>query len=122
MRSPRWGRRLVVAGALLFVLFAFDVTRPPPDQWSAQVLVGAIDFYRAHISPRVAASGVRCKFRPTCSAYGRAAVVHHGTLRGSLAATWRVLRCNPFQAPDTWDPLMVDGEPVPPDESAGTGS
>jgi putative membrane protein insertion efficiency factor len=37
-----------------------------------------------------------CRFYPSCSHYGYQAVYKYGVLKGSLMASWRVLRCNPF--------------------------
>ena len=37
-----------------------------------------------------------CRFTPTCSHYGYQAVAKHGLLKGSVLATWRILRCQPF--------------------------
>lgn len=37
-----------------------------------------------------------CRYVPTCSEYAMEAVDRYGTMRGSLLAVWRVLRCNPF--------------------------
>jgi putative membrane protein insertion efficiency factor len=37
-----------------------------------------------------------CRFYPSCSHYGYQAIYKYGALKGSLMATWRVLRCNPF--------------------------
>jgi uncharacterized protein len=41
------------------------------------------------------ASGA-CRFQPTCSEYAMIAVAHHGMVRGTVLAAWRLLRCNPF--------------------------
>lgn len=40
--------------------------------------------------------GPRCKYYPTCSAYAVDAVKQHGALRGTILASWRVVRCNPM--------------------------
>ena len=45
-----------------------------------------------------------CRFYPTCSHYGYQAIYKYGALKGSLLATWRVLRCNPFN-PGGYDPV-----------------
>ncbi len=37
-----------------------------------------------------------CRFHPSCSQYAIDSINRHGPLRGSLRATGRVLRCNPF--------------------------
>jgi putative membrane protein insertion efficiency factor len=39
-----------------------------------------------------------CRFYPSCSHYGYQAIYKYGALKGSLMATWRVLRCNPFNS------------------------
>jgi putative membrane protein insertion efficiency factor len=38
----------------------------------------------------------RCKYEPTCSAYGVQAIREFGILRGLVLASWRLLRCNPW--------------------------
>jgi len=37
-----------------------------------------------------------CRFYPSCSHYGYQAVYKYGAIKGGVMATWRVLRCNPF--------------------------
>ena len=36
-----------------------------------------------------------CRFVPTCSEYAKEAILTYGTLRGSLLALKRLLRCRP---------------------------
>ena len=60
---------------------------------------GAILLIRAFqlwISPQ---DGPTCRFRPTCSAYGKIAVQKYGAFLGSVLAGDRILRCNLFSAP-----------------------
>jgi uncharacterized protein len=45
-----------------------------------------------------------CRFYPSCSRYGYRAIYKYGALKGGLMATWRVLRCNPFN-PGGYDPV-----------------
>lgn len=45
-----------------------------------------------------------CRFYPSCSHYAFQAIYKYGVLKGSLMATWRVLRCNPFN-PGGYDPV-----------------
>jgi uncharacterized protein len=45
-----------------------------------------------------------CRFYPTCSHYGYQAIYKYGVIKGSIMATWRVLRCNPFN-PGGFDPV-----------------
>jgi uncharacterized protein len=53
----------------------------------------ALRAYKRLISPMLPHS---CRFVPTCSEYAMEAVERHGSVRGSLLATWRLLRCHPF--------------------------
>lgn len=59
------------------------------------LLIATIHLYRATLSGWL---GGQCRFYPTCSHYGEDAIRMHGATRGTLMATWRVLRCNPFGA------------------------
>ncbi|CAN5920103.1 hypothetical protein BH23ACT10_BH23ACT10_05120 [soil metagenome] len=47
----------------------------------------------------------RCRFYPSCSAYGITAVGRHGALRGGWMAVRRLGRCHP------WNPGGVDHVP-----------
>jgi uncharacterized protein len=60
-----------------------------------QLLVLLIKFYQFFISPL---TGQHCRFYPSCSAYAVEAVQKHGSLKGSLLAAKRILRCHPFHA------------------------
>jgi putative membrane protein insertion efficiency factor len=57
------------------------------------ILVGIIRAYQILLSPRI---GQVCRYYPTCSHYGLAAVKVHGAGKGSLLAAWRVFRCHPW--------------------------
>lgn len=98
--EPAPARRQSLAAPVLAALLglaAGDALRPPSEQASARLAVGAIDVYRATISPRLAESGlVHCRFEPTCSAYGREAIARYGSPRGFALAAGRVLRCHPW--------------------------
>jgi hypothetical protein len=37
-----------------------------------------------------------CRFRPTCSDYAIGVIEKYGIIKGGIKATWRVLRCNPW--------------------------
>ena len=67
----------------------------------AQLLLALIGFYRRFISPLI---GPRCRFIPTCSAYGLEAIQRHGPWRGSWLTLKRLLRCNPL-TPCGCDPV-----------------
>lgn len=64
--------------------------RKKPVAWLVALPVRA---YRLLLSPWV---GNGCRFQPTCSAYALEALGHHGALKGTWLAAWRVLRCNPW--------------------------
>lgn len=86
------------------LLFALDLARPPSAQWSARFELSLLDLYRARISPWVGATGVRCRFEPSCSLYAKGAIEKSGGLAGPLRAGWRVARCGPWTKPGTVDP------------------
>jgi len=65
-------------------------------------LLGLIRLYQMTLS-RSVPSGT-CRFYPTCSHFGYQAIYKYGVLKGSLMATWRVIRCNPFNA-GGYDPV-----------------
>jgi putative membrane protein insertion efficiency factor len=74
-----------------------DAAKPPPEQWGARLAIGGIDAYRATLSPALERTGlIRCRYNPTCSAYGREAIRRYGLARGGALAAARILRCNPF--------------------------
>lgn len=88
-----------------------------------RLLLGAIAVYRRWVSPAI---GRRCKYEPSCSVYAATAVRRFGPLRGSLLASWRLLRCNPLShggfdpVPDRFtlrvgpiDPSVYHGEVKP---------
>jgi putative membrane protein insertion efficiency factor len=66
------------------------------------LLLGLIRLYQMTISKGLPPN--TCRFYPSCSHYGYQAVYKHGALKGSAMATWRVLRCNPFN-PGGYDPV-----------------
>ena len=68
----------------------------------AALLMALIGFYRRFVSPLL---GPRCRFIPTCSAYGLEAIEKHGPWRGGWLTVKRLLRCHP------WTPCGCD--PVP---------
>jgi putative membrane protein insertion efficiency factor len=58
-----------------------------------RLLLASIAAYRRWISPAIPR---RCRYEPTCSAYAATSIERFGAARGSLLATWRLLRCNPL--------------------------
>lgn len=73
----------------------------------ARLMLGAIRFYRAAVSPYTPAS---CRYYPTCSAYALEAVERWGAARGAWLALRRLARCHPLRAGGI-DP--VPGKPAP---------
>lgn len=67
-----------------------------------QLLLALIRMYQKHVSP---AFPPRCRFIPTCSQYAAEAISKYGALWGGLLALWRLLRCNPFNKGDIYDPV-----------------
>jgi uncharacterized protein len=65
------------------------------------VFLAPIRFYQRFISPGLPR---RCKYEPTCSAYAVDAVRELGVVRGTILASWRLLRCNPWSH-GGWDPV-----------------
>ena len=37
-----------------------------------------------------------CRFHPTCSEYGKQAIMKYGIIKGGFMTSWRILRCNPW--------------------------
>ena len=66
------------------------------------VLLGLIRAYQLTFSNFVPAN--TCRFYPSCSHYGYQAVYKYGVIKGSLMATWRIIRCNPFTS-GGYDPV-----------------
>lgn len=96
-------RKAAVAGLVLLLLLAIDLSRPPAAQVSARALLGAIDVYQATFSILNRKAGVRCRFKPTCSHYAEGAIRKYGALKGTGLAAWRVLRCGPWTPAGTVD-------------------
>lgn len=93
-RARNWAPMLAAA---LLGLSIGDSIKPPPEQIGARLAVGLIDTYRATLSPALQRTGlIRCRFHPTCSAYGREAILRYGLPKGGALAAARILRCNPF--------------------------
>jgi len=73
-----------------------------PLNWPRGIILSLIRFYQMTLSRAMPPN--TCRFYPSCSHYGYQAVYKHGAFKGSFMATWRVLRCNPFN-PGGYDPV-----------------
>ncbi|MCQ2594383.1 MAG: membrane protein insertion efficiency factor YidD [Treponemataceae bacterium] len=59
----------------------------------SRILCVLIRFYKRFISPLFPPA---CRFYPTCSQYALEAIQKYGSLKGSILALKRILRCNPY--------------------------
>ena len=66
------------------------------------VFLWLIRFYQKYIS---ACKRPCCRFVPTCSQYAYEAITKYGAIKGGVLALWRLLRCNPFNDGDIFDPV-----------------
>ena len=96
--------RILAAASVGLLILGVDHTRVPEQQVAARIAVAGIHAYQATASRVFAASGVRCRFDPTCSHYGEAVVRRHGLVRGGWLALRRVVRCGPWTPMGTADP------------------
>jgi len=102
MRRARFPTFTTVAVLLALVIALHDFTVPHGRGLAARGAILLIDEYRAHISPHLRGR-VTCRFRPTCSAYGREAVSKYGFAKGSAMTAWRIARCGPWTKQGTVD-------------------
>jgi len=65
-------------------------------------LLALIRLYQATLSRGLPPN--TCRFHPSCSHYGYQAIYKYGALKGGWLASWRILRCNPFN-PGGFDPV-----------------
>ena len=64
-------------------------------------LLGGIRFYQTRISPHTPPA---CRFSPTCSEYGRLALLRYGWRKGIWLTSCRLVRCHPLH-PGGFDPV-----------------
>jgi putative membrane protein insertion efficiency factor len=60
-----------------------------------------IETYRAQVADRLAA---RCRFEPSCSAYGLEAFTRYGFPKAAGKTLWRIARCNRWNRGARFDP------------------
>jgi len=63
------------------------------ERLARRVLLGLLESYRRFVSPLLPPA---CRFFPSCSEYGAAAIERHGSGRGLRLAVGRLLRCHPL--------------------------
>lgn len=68
----------------------------------ARLGAAAIRGYRRRLSPRLP---TRCRYTPSCSRYGLAAIERYGLLDGARLAVARIRRCTPDVPQGSVDPL-----------------
>ena len=66
------------------------------------VFLFLIRFYQRWISPYLLR---RCRFIPTCSQYALEAIQKYGAWKGGWLAFKRLMRCNPFNRGNFYDPV-----------------
>ncbi len=71
----------------------------------SNIMVLFIKFYQNIISKYIIPSK-NCRFYPTCSSYSIQAYEKYGFFKGSFLTIKRILRCNPFNNDDYYDPLI----------------
>ena len=96
--------RLALAALAVAVLVVADLSRPPADQIGTRAAIAGIHAYRATLGRLFAASGMACRFEPTCSRYGEVVLRQFGLARGGAMALARVMRCGPWTPRGTVDP------------------
>lgn len=84
------------------VIALHDFFRPHGQGLAARGAIFMIDEYRAHVSPRLRGV-VSCRYRPTCSAYGREAFRRYGFAKGLWRTAKRVASCGPWTKKGTVD-------------------
>jgi len=95
-------RAAIIILALVVLIAAHDVPATPRNSLSAKATLAAIDSYRAHVSPHLRGV-IYCRFKPTCSEYGRESVRKYGFAVGSYSTAKRILRCGPWTKMGTVD-------------------
>jgi len=80
-----------------------------PSKVSSQAMISSIKFYKSYISPLLPPA---CRFVPTCSQYGIAAIEKFGPVKGGVLTVWRLMRCTPIGGkgydPPKWPPVRYD--------------
>lgn len=92
----------LIALLIVTAVAIHDYSAPHGRGLAARGAISAIDEYRSHISPHLRGVIV-CRFQPTCSAYGRAAIAKYGFAKGAAKTAWRIAKCGPWTKMGTVD-------------------
>lgn len=68
---------------------------------ASRAAVALIETYRSRVPTRLRP---RCRFDPTCSAYGLGAYKRYGFATATRKTVWRIVRCNPLNHGPRLDP------------------
>ena len=93
----------LIAIAIVALIAVHDFAVPHGRGYAARGALFLIDEYRAHVSTHLRGRVV-CRFKPSCSAYGREAIAKYGFGKGGAKAAWRIARCGPWTSMGTVDP------------------
>lgn len=75
-------------------LITLLLTQPPQETNTVRIVAGTgFKLYQILISP---SQGDVCNFSPSCSHFAKEAIERYGIIWGSLMATDRLQRCNPW--------------------------
>jgi putative membrane protein insertion efficiency factor len=100
LRPEPWLAAIVVAA----ILFGVDAMRPPQNQVSVRAFTVAVAGYHHYIQP-VTGRFIRCRYKPTCSAYSVEAVRKYGIAKGGWMGLRRIASCLPGVPMGTVDPV-----------------
>ncbi len=100
----RFVRLAIVLGIVTSAAaFPYGTRATPADRLSTRVAIAGIRVYQATLAPVMAATGVRCRFVPSCSHYAETAIGRNGVIRGGWQAAKRIARCGPWTPMGTVD-------------------
>jgi uncharacterized protein len=106
LRHRSLGPKLLCSTAVLAVLtlFTADALRPPQTQLSARAFSFSVDLYHRYLHP-ITSHYIRCRYRPTCSAFAVQAVRRYGIAKGGWLSLRRIASCRPSVPMGTSDPV-----------------
>jgi uncharacterized protein len=90
--------------ACFYATAALDSYRPPSNQWTAKVYIGAVHLYQEYGRP-ISSKYIQCRYRPTCSEYSLEAVRVYGIKCGLALTYHRLASCTKAVPLGTQDPV-----------------